>query len=344
MTDPRLVLAWLVVAHLVAETILGVGAGRGATRRSAAHALLAGACALPVAVAFGGRGLAYVAIVVAAHLLIDAWLPRPAAGTGRAGDAGLPDAGLPATGLRAAPPGVADSSAPSLGPRWSSGPAAVLALGQGLHGVAIVAAWWVLLAATPVTAGAAAFVDWVRAGADPGAFHVACLVFAVATDLVLVNGPLAARFIALLLQPNGPGSSGDATPVTSRPGPAPGRAVPEAASPAPRGWHLHLGPLTAALTPDPTLDLPPARAATPRPGPAELRVGRAIGIFERALAVVLVLARAEAAVALIGGVKTIARFRQLEDRPFAEYYLLGTLASLTVGIGTALLARWWLGA
>ena len=119
---------------------------------------------------------------------------------------------------------------------------------------------------------------------------------------------------------------------------------PKPTSPAPRGWHLHLGPLTAALTPDPTLDLPPARAATPRPGPAELRVGRAIGIFERALAVVLVLARAEAAVALIGGVKTIARFRQLEDRPFAEYYLLGTLASLTVGIGTALLARWWLGA
>ena len=31
--------------------------------------------------------------------------------------------------------------------------------------------------------------------------------------------------------------------------------------------------------------------------------------------------------------KTIARFKQLDDRGFAEYYLLGTLASVAVAVG-----------
>jgi hypothetical protein len=37
--------------------------------------------------------------------------------------------------------------------------------------------------------------------------------------------------------------------------------------------------------------------------------------------------------------KTVARFRQLDDRQFAEYYLLGTLASITVAILAALVAQ-----
>ena len=37
--------------------------------------------------------------------------------------------------------------------------------------------------------------------------------------------------------------------------------------------------------------------------------------------------------------KTLARFKQLDDRGFAEYYLLGTLASASVAIGSALIAQ-----
>ena len=37
--------------------------------------------------------------------------------------------------------------------------------------------------------------------------------------------------------------------------------------------------------------------------------------------------------------KTLARFRQLDDRDFAEYYLLGTLASVAVAIVSGLIAR-----
>ena len=41
--------------------------------------------------------------------------------------------------------------------------------------------------------------------------------------------------------------------------------------------------------------------------------------------------------------KTIARFKQLDDRGFAEYYLLGTLASVSVAFFTAIIAKAALG-
>jgi hypothetical protein len=37
--------------------------------------------------------------------------------------------------------------------------------------------------------------------------------------------------------------------------------------------------------------------------------------------------------------KTLARFKQLDERPFAEKYLVGTLASVTVAVASALAAR-----
>ncbi|HEU4572833.1 MAG TPA: hypothetical protein VFR93_09100, partial [Candidatus Limnocylindrales bacterium] len=85
---------------------------------------------------------------------------------------------------------------------------------------------------------------------------------------------------------------------------------------------------------------PPAR---PPSGPPPERIGQAIGMLERLLVVALVLIRAEAAIGLVLAAKTIARFKQLDDREFAEYYLLGTLASVAVAIATALVARAALG-
>jgi hypothetical protein len=52
-----------------------------------------------------------------------------------------------------------------------------------------------------------------------------------------------------------------------------------------------------------------------------------------------VLAGAEVAIGLVVAAKTIARFRLLDDRDFAEYYLLGTLASVGVAVLTGLVAR-----
>ena len=77
------------------------------------------------------------------------------------------------------------------------------------------------------------------------------------------------------------------------------------------------------------------RVALPPPA----RVGATIGVLERLLIVTFVLVGAEAAIGFVIAAKTIARFRLLDDRDFAEYYLLGTLASVSVAIVTGLVAR-----
>lgn len=72
-------------------------------------------------------------------------------------------------------------------------------------------------------------------------------------------------------------------------------------------------------------------------GAIEVSRGRAIGALERGLALTLVLLGEYSAVGWIIAAKSLARFKQLEDREFAEYFLIGTLASfllaLAAGIG-----------
>lgn len=68
--------------------------------------------------------------------------------------------------------------------------------------------------------------------------------------------------------------------------------------------------------------------------------GRLIGILERTLSLVLILVGQWAALAILIGAKSIARFDELKDRRFSEYYLIGTLSSLLVAVlnGLALIA------
>jgi len=87
------------------------------------------------------------------------------------------------------------------------------------------------------------------------------------------------------------------------------------------------------------------RGDTPAEGitlPAgELARGRIIGVLERGLTLTLVLQGQYGALGLIVAAKALARFRGLEDRDFAEYFLIGTLASLlhavAVGVGLRML-------
>ncbi len=77
---------------------------------------------------------------------------------------------------------------------------------------------------------------------------------------------------------------------------------------------------------------------------SELSRGRLIGVLERALALTLVLLGEYGALGLVVAAKALARFRGMEERDFAEYFLIGTLASLlvalVVGVGVrALLLR-----
>jgi hypothetical protein len=73
------------------------------------------------------------------------------------------------------------------------------------------------------------------------------------------------------------------------------------------------------------------------------RLGATIGVLERLLIVTFVLSGSSAAVGFVVAAKTLARFKQLDDRDFAEYYLLGTLASVAVAVGSGLLATAALG-
>src|SRR5207237_1828636 len=55
-------------------------------------------------------------------------------------------------------------------------------------------------------------------------------------------------------------------------------------------------------------------------GAIDVARGRAVGSLERALALTMVLLGDYAAVGWIIAAKSLARFKQLEDREFAEYF------------------------
>ena len=75
-------------------------------------------------------------------------------------------------------------------------------------------------------------------------------------------------------------------------------------------------------------------------GAIEVARGRAIGVLERALLLTFVFFAEYGAVGFVVAAKSLARFKALEDREFAEYFLIGTLASLLLAVlgGVALRA------
>lgn len=67
--------------------------------------------------------------------------------------------------------------------------------------------------------------------------------------------------------------------------------------------------------------------------------GRLIGYIERLLVITLVIIGAYPSIAFIVAAKSIARFKQLDDRNWAEYFLLGTLTSIFLGLILGLIAK-----
>lgn len=63
-----------------------------------------------------------------------------------------------------------------------------------------------------------------------------------------------------------------------------------------------------------------------------LRAGRWIGMLERTIIAVLVVHGQFAAIAFVLTAKSIARFKMLDDKEFAECYLVGTLASCVIAL------------
>lgn len=62
------------------------------------------------------------------------------------------------------------------------------------------------------------------------------------------------------------------------------------------------------------------------------KIGQIIGMLERTLIVVLMMIELPQGLAFLAALKTLTRFKQFENKQFAEYYLIGTLSSSLIGI------------
>jgi hypothetical protein len=343
VTDPILVLAWLVLAHFTSDFLLQTGgiaraksgSGAGALAGLVAHGLIVAACLVPVGLAYGGPGWLLLGLTVTSHVAIDR---AKVLLTRRAAAAALADAHRRHEG-----PHPADH----LGRAWTPRPAALFIADQALHLAVAAALWAVLLVPSAPLAGWTSAVDGWLGGWDRAVVHDVVSAAVILVALAIVNIQAAALFVAVLVRPveqsagemrwGGRVASASAGPPLPDPAPAPGI----------RRWSVRFGPLDARIEAEP--DVPrtvspadgavAASAVSSAPLPSSARVGATIGILERILIVVFVLTGSEAAIGFVVAAKTLARFRLLDDRDFAEYYLLGTLASVAVAIVTALVAR-----
>ena len=336
--DAGLVLAWLILAHLVADFVLQPGRmarakaapGSAATPALLGHALVVGICVVPFGLAFGAAGWWVVAIVTLSHAAIDR---LKAVLTRRAEAAALAEARRRHE--------AAGSGADGLGPAWTPVPGALFAVDQLAHVAILVAAWAALLSVAPLDPAFAGWVAGWLGARDPAVVHEVLFRGVVLASLLIVNVRAGALFVGVLVAPR---LAIEGRPLENRPTASATPATPSPpASPARLGWTFQVGPIEGRAVPDPAAPPPTATThahASPTP-PG--RVGEAIGIIERLLIVTFVLAGAEAAIGLVIAAKTLARFKQLDDRDFAEYYLLGTLASVAIASSSAFAAAAALG-
>ena len=322
--DATLVLAWLALAHFTADFLLQTESmvadkfmgGRRGWRGLLAHGGAVSVCLVPFISAFGLAGVALLIVVTISHVLIDRWKVRATRNAeGRA--------------LAQAHRRHEAAGATGLGPAWTPIPGALFIADQLLHLGVLGLTWLVLLARTPVTTAFAGYVNAAFDNVDPTTLHRTVLVAVVLASLAIVNVRAGALFVATLVRPREAVS---------------GQRIPEEPTPQitpPRSWRFRLGTVVATAESVPTPTVPPTVVVTPSAPPA--RIGATIGVLERLLIVTFVLTGSSAAVGFVVAAKTLARFKQLDDRDFAEYYLLGTLASVAVAVGSGLLAAAALG-
>ncbi|MFX1538432.1 MAG: hypothetical protein ACFFDI_29930 [Promethearchaeota archaeon] len=67
--------------------------------------------------------------------------------------------------------------------------------------------------------------------------------------------------------------------------------------------------------------------------------GKIIGMLERGIILTLGLLGEFSAISFVFVAKSMARFKQLEKRQFAEYYLIGTLLSFFFALVVAIIAQ-----
>jgi hypothetical protein len=337
VSDPILVLAWLVLAHFVADFVLQNDWIAGTKARSdsrawlglVVHSAIVALCLVPVVIAYGTAGLTFLVVVTVMHFLVDRWK----VGATRRAEARA----LAAAHRRRDDGRQKDGPGAGLGSAWTPVPAIHYVLDQALHLLVSAVAWAVLLSGAVLQAPFVTAVDRVLGGWDRTVVHDVTLTIVVLGSLLIANTKGAFFLVATLVHPR---ELVEGTPEPSEPVPAP--------PPTPVGYRVRLGPVVATVEPSTGRPIgnavtngdegPLALSSAPRPMTPPARVGATIGVLERLLIVTFVLIGAEAAIGFVIAAKTLARFKQLDDRGFAEYYLLGTLASVGVALGTGLLA------
>ncbi|HEY7969500.1 MAG TPA: DUF3307 domain-containing protein [Candidatus Limnocylindrales bacterium] len=341
MTEPVLILAWLVLAHLSADFLFQTGSivraksghGSEALRGLLAHGAIAAICLIPVGLAYGGPGWAFLAVSAVLHMLIDR---SKVLLTRRSAAAALIAAHGRHEGVQASD---------HLGRAWTPWPAGLFVADQLVHLAVLFVAWAALLSTAALQPGWISAVNAVIGSFDPAAVHDVISTVVVISSLAIANIVGAALFVAILVRPVEQ-SEGE-TRWGNRAGPSvvdPPPAHPEVVeADRSRRWSVRIGPLDARIEAEPDPATTEAAAATAArdalPRAQTARVGATIGILERILIVVFVLTGSEAAIGFVVAAKTLARFRLLDDRDFAEYYLLGTLGSVAVAIITGLVGR-----
>ena len=71
----------------------------------------------------------------------------------------------------------------------------------------------------------------------------------------------------------------------------------------------------------------------------KVNAGRIIGVLERFITMILILANQYSVLGLVLTAKSIARFKNFDEKGFAEKYLTGTLISLSVAIAATLILK-----
>lgn len=98
----------------------------------------------------------------------------------------------------------------------------------------------------------------------------------------------------------------------------------------------------------PELAVPVKESVVPRPNrvvsetavdAVEFNRGRWIGHLERILLLVIIADASYESIAFLMAAKSLIRAKELENREWAEYFLLGTLASVVVALGAGLAIR-----
>ncbi len=193
-----------------------------------------------------------------------------------------------------------------LGGAWTPWPGMLFLADQALHMTFALVGWLIILESVPLTAQWVDIVNMVLRTFDRTAVHGLVLTSVVFISVFLVNTRGAYYFAMALLSPRElkPEPPAEGTVAISAPVPAPAAAAPANAVPV----------------------------------GAPLRIESTIAAFERLLIVAFVMLGNALGVAVVVALRVAGRWRQLEDRGYVEYFLLATLASVSVAVASALLA------